>query len=354
MGIKDLLKYARKRGYKDGKIIDIAEMRGSKVAVDVSIWAYRAKNAESETNKYPIIRYFLRMIHRFVTNNIYPVFVFDGKSPKMKMGELHKREKKAKDQLMRYERNEDAIKKIEVLMSDDDVLLDTIPERNNNVDSEKYTVLLRKRKKYLQSLNKPKKEDYDLLKAVLDSMFIPYIVIDHHDAEHLCSYLQAHGKVKWIMSSDTDCLVIPGVTGIIHGYKNNIDQFDIHYKKDIMDALGFHDERQLLNYAVLLGGDYNDRIYREGMIKSWKFITNSHDCGEEIARKKHKNYDDIIFMFTYDFYQNPSDVEDVYYFIDLTNKVLFTIMKCDNCPVKDDQMIMDILANITIGLRNIG
>ena len=85
MGIRNLNHYLRQNCPNSIKCINIAELSGKKIAVDISIYLYKyeAENALLE-NMYS-------MLSIFIYYNIIPIFIFDGKAPPEKKALLKKR-----------------------------------------------------------------------------------------------------------------------------------------------------------------------------------------------------------------------------------------------------------------------
>jgi 5'-3' exonuclease len=313
--IRDLKRYF---GYRPGNI-RIENMRESKVAVDVSIWCFKAKYAMNEYNKEPIVRYFIEMILNFVSENIYPIFVFDGISPKLKELTAVKRNKES-------ERKKVKIKKIEKEMNE---ITSGLQSYGIVMDTDamiRYNILQKDHKRYTKELNlRPTSEELDQLRLVLNLIGIPHITMDHHDAENLCSYLQKIGYVKWVLSSDSDCL-ISGASNIIYDYSSKRRNYSIHYKSEIMKCLGFVNDAQLLHYSILLGTDYNDRIYGNGPKKCHSLVTYSTDFGVTEVNSLYEHYPKIFNEFNYDYIHGDPEFKDKYKFMGADNKKLFQFM----------------------------
>jgi|TARA_B110000261_G_scaffold161656_1_gene203533 hypothetical protein len=85
MGIRYLNKYITRKCARDIREISIYELRGSKVAIDASIYMYRFKSEEC------LIDGMYQMAMLLRKTGITPVFVFDGKPPREKMPLLKQR-----------------------------------------------------------------------------------------------------------------------------------------------------------------------------------------------------------------------------------------------------------------------
>ena len=85
MGIKHLNKFFKENASESTKLISLSELSGKKIAVDISIYLYRYIADNS------LIDSMYLMLILFRTNNITPVFIFDGKPPEEKKDLLQKR-----------------------------------------------------------------------------------------------------------------------------------------------------------------------------------------------------------------------------------------------------------------------
>ena len=96
MGIKHLNQFLRSECGESIKNIQIAELSGKKIAIDISIYAYKYESNDS------LIENIYIMLSIFRQNNITPVFVFDGKPPTEKKALLEKRREDKKEAEQEY------------------------------------------------------------------------------------------------------------------------------------------------------------------------------------------------------------------------------------------------------------
>ena len=88
MGIKLLNRFLREKCHDAIYEIDIASLKGKKIAIDISIYLYRGKeNGELFSNIY-----FMCSLFRY--HDIHPIFVFDGKPPPEKKKVFVKRKER--------------------------------------------------------------------------------------------------------------------------------------------------------------------------------------------------------------------------------------------------------------------
>ena len=92
MGVKDLNRYIRTNCPKSINCINMSELSGKKIAVDISIYLYKFEGENM------LLENIYLMMSIFRHYNIFPIFVFDGKPPIEKHAILNKR-RAAGDQL---------------------------------------------------------------------------------------------------------------------------------------------------------------------------------------------------------------------------------------------------------------
>ncbi|XP_078063678.1 flap endonuclease 1, partial [Mustelus asterias] len=161
----------------------IKQYFGRKIAIDASMSIYQfliavrqdgnvLQNEEGETTSH-LMGMFYRTI-RMIENGIKPVYVFDGKPPQLKSGELTKRS----------ERRAEAEKQ-----------LAEAQETGNAENIEKFN----------KRLVKVTKQHNDECKQLLELMGIPYIEAPC-EAEASCAALVKAGKVYAVATEDMDAL----------------------------------------------------------------------------------------------------------------------------------------------------
>ena len=85
MGIKHLNRFLKENSSTSIKFVNIAELSGKKIAVDISIYMYRYASDDN------LIENMYLMLSVFRHYNIIPIFIFDGKPPTEKKELLIKR-----------------------------------------------------------------------------------------------------------------------------------------------------------------------------------------------------------------------------------------------------------------------
>ncbi|XP_050491430.1 flap endonuclease 1 [Bombus huntii] len=232
---------------------------GRKVAIDASMCLYqfliavRSEGAQltsvnGETTSH-LMGIFYRTI-RLVEQGIKPVYVFDGKPPNLKGGELAKR----------AERRDETQK-----------LLQAAEEAGNAEDIEKFN----------RRLVKVTKEHAEEAKQLLQLMGIPYIDAPC-EAEAQCAALVKAGKVFATATEDMDaltfgCNVLLRRLTFSEARKMPVQEF--HFDK-VLEDLGLnHDE--FIDLCIMLGCDYTSSIKGVGPKRAIELI-KTHRSLEKI------------------------------------------------------------------------
>ncbi|KAK2155075.1 hypothetical protein LSH36_250g03077 [Paralvinella palmiformis] len=260
MGIHGLSKVIGDYAPSAVKENEIKNFFGRKVAIDASMCIYQfliavrqdgnvLTNAEGETTSH-LMGLFYRTI-RMVENGIKPVYVFDGKPPDMKSGELSKRKEKR-------EEAEKALQKAE--------------EAGEQENVEKYS----------KRLVKVTREHNEECKQLLKLMGIPYVNAPC-EAEAQCAALVKAGKVYAVGTEDMDALTFGSTVLLRHltfseARKMPIKEF---YLDRVLREMNLSQE-EFIDLCILLGCDYCDSIRGIGPKRAYDLI------------KQHKNIEDIL------------------------------------------------------------
>jgi flap endonuclease-1 len=218
---------------------------------------------------------------RLLENGIKPVYVFDGKPPDMKGGELAKRQER---------RNE----------AQDN--LDKATEAGDSENVEKFT----------RRLVKVTKEHGDDCRKLLKLMGVPYIEAPC-EAEAQCCALVKAGKVYGVGTEDMDVLTFGGEVLLRHltfseARKMPIKEF--HLQK-ILQGLDFTYE-QFIDLCILLGCDYCETIKGIGpkraldLIREHKTIEN---VIEHIDKDKYQISENWNYKKARELFKNPEVID---------------------------------------------
>eukprot|EP00096_Caligus_rogercresseyi_P009855 TRINITY_DN3442_c0_g1_i1.p1 TRINITY_DN3442_c0_g1~~TRINITY_DN3442_c0_g1_i1.p1 ORF type:complete len:384 (+),score=130.56 TRINITY_DN3442_c0_g1_i1:145-1296(+) len=248
---------------------EIKNYFGRKVAIDASMSLYQfliavrgdggnqLTNAEGETTSH-LMGTFYRTI-RMVENGIKPVYVFDGKPPNLKSGELEKRSEKR---------------------SEAEAALEKAKEAGDTTEIDKQA----------RRLVKVSSVHVEEAKTLLKHMGIPYVSAPC-EAEAQCAELAKGGLVYGVGTEDMDALTFGTNVLLRHltfsdARKMPIKEF--HMSK-ILEGFGLSQE-EFVDLCILLGCDYCDKIRGIGPKSAYKLISEHKSIDNLIAHidlKKH-------------------------------------------------------------------
>ncbi|EED90855.1 exonuclease [Thalassiosira pseudonana CCMP1335] len=267
MGIKGLAKLLSDEAPLSLKEVPLSHLHGRKLAIDASMAIYQfliavrsggpggqnaammLTNADGETTSH-IQGIFNRTI-RFISEGIRPVYVFDGKPPQFKSGELLKRREKRL-------KAEQALKAAE--------------ESGNIEEQDKQSKRL---------VRAGTKENEDCIK-LLTLMGVP-VIRAPCEAEAQAAALARSGKVYAAATEDMDALTFRSpvmVRKMTFANASKSDVQQIFYDKAIEGLEITHD--QFVDLCILLGCDYCDTIKGIGPKTALKLI------------REHKNIETIL------------------------------------------------------------
>jgi flap endonuclease-1 len=228
MGIRNLNRYLKESCPDSIRCINLVELSGKRIAVDISIYLYRyeAENALLE-NMYVMLSIFRHY-------NIIPIFIFDGKPPPEKKELLNKRKEEREDAQEEYEK----LKK----------LLETNNEYNYKQD---IITSMDKLKRQIVQMNKEKIEK---VKALIRAYGATYYDAPG-EADELCALLVIKKKVWACLSEDMD-LFVYGCTRVLRYFSLIGHTVVLYYTKGILEELDMT-QKEFKEVCILSGTDYN-------------------------------------------------------------------------------------------------
>lgn len=245
MGIQGLMKLICDYAPSAVKDHGINNYFGRKVAIDASMSLYQfliavrtgdgvLTSSDGETTSH-LMGFFYRTI-RMVENGIKPVYVFDGKPPVMKSGEL----------LKRAEKRADAEK--------------GLAEAQEKGDAENV-------ERFQKRLVKVTAKHVEECKRLLTLMGIPFIEAPC-EAEAQCAALVKAGKVYATATEDMDALTFGSTVVLRHltaSEQKKLPIREIHLDR-LLSEVGLS-QAQFIDLCILLGCDYCDSIKGVGPAK---------------------------------------------------------------------------------------
>lgn len=261
MGIKNLTSFLLEHCPTAIKQTQLFELRGKKVAIDVSIFLYRFKY---KGNK--LIPKFFEQINRLRMNDIIPIYIFDGIPDSLKQDTINNRKNKLIDKKNKI----DALKK-ELNETEDLSKVTEIQYKINNIDNKIIHVT---------------KDDIYKVKYLFDLLNIKHIQAQG-EADLLCSKLCTTNIVDFVISEDMDLLT--------SGTKLLVRDFNIYNNKITLYNLDMILEQLNITYdkwvelCIMLGCDYLKRITGVGPKKSFRYIKESNNISDIVNDLKLKN-----------------------------------------------------------------
>eukprot|EP00048_Salpingoeca_helianthica_P017004 m.235254 g.235254 ORF g.235254 m.235254 type:complete len:389 (-) comp19964_c0_seq1:23-1189(-) len=264
-GLSKLIGDQAPRAVKEG---EITAYEGRKIAVDASMSIYQfliavrqngdtLTNEEGETTSH-LSGMFYRTI-RMISSGLKPIYVFDGKPPVMKSGELAKR----------AERREAA-----------EVELAKAQEAGDEEGVDKFS----------RRLVKATKQHSEDCKTLLTLMGVPYFEAPC-EAEAQCAALVKAGKAFAVGTEDMDALTFGSSFVLRHltfseARKMPIKEFCLAKALTEMELT----MEEFIDLCILLGCDYCDTIRGIGPARAITLIKQHHSIEEILKHLDTKKY----------------------------------------------------------------
>mmetsp|Transcript_27356 Transcript_27356/g.38172 ORF Transcript_27356/g.38172 Transcript_27356/m.38172 type:complete len:373 (-) Transcript_27356:107-1225(-) len=294
MGIKGLMKFVSDMSPESIKNGQMKSYFGRKVAIDASMSLYQflvavrsGPDAQMLTNEAGEVTSHLQgLFHRTIRimdSGLKPVYVFDGKPPQLKAGELANRKEskeKAKAELKKAE------------------------ESGTQEEVNKF-------KRRLVRVTKEQNED---CKKLLRLMGVPFVNASG-EAEAQCAALCKAGLVYGTATEDMDALTFGTPILLRHltfSEARKLPIVEINLKRALEDMEYTMD--QFIDFCILCGCDYTLAIRGIGPKSAYKLIKehkNIETVLENINKEKYKiNKEAFLFQEARALFKNP-DVVDV-------------------------------------------
>jgi flap endonuclease-1 len=297
MGIKDLYKVICDTVPGAVKEDEIKNYFGRKIAIDASMSLYQflisirgADGATTLTDSAGeatshILGMFYRTI-RMLVNGIKPCYVFDGKPPTLKTGELARRSKRAKEAKEEF----------------------AAAKEEGDADEAA---------KQAKRTTRVSKEQADEVKRLMCLMGVP-VVEAPCEAEAQCAALARAGLVWAVGTEDMDALTFGAPILLRHlNYAESRKEpiLEIHLDR-LLAGLGFTMD-QFVDLSILLGCDYMDTIRGIGRVRALELMQR-HRSMEQVLktvdRTKHPvpesfPYEEVREMFRRPEIADPATIE---------------------------------------------
>ena len=231
MGVKNLNKFLRETCKNDSiRRVNLSELSGKKIAIDVSIYLYKYQSQSLIENIYS-------MLSIFYYYKIIPIFIFDGKPPTEKTAVLKKRKQNKLQAEAEYN-----LLKIK-LQENKNILV------QDKQEIEETMQMLKKQFVYI------KKNQITKVKELISSYGAMYFEAEG-EADSLCAQLVIENKVWACLSEDMDMFVY-GANRVLR-YLSLINHTVVLYDMEkLLNELDIT-QQELREICVLSGNDYSN------------------------------------------------------------------------------------------------
>lgn len=324
MGIKIINPYLQSKNNKGLKKTKLTKYMFKTVIVDVSNFLFRY--LYSQGDKYLIG--FLMIFDILVSNNIYPIFCFDGLPPIEKSKTLRKRQTQIRE---RQKKNVDVSQALQLI---DEILTEKYQQFHDHTSDQKqinenlypkkeyesffYELLLNgskpdsklitipeitrikekleeEKKKNQQKCTRITKKTIENLKKMFDIMDIKYIHSkDQIEADLLCAEMVKQGLVEVMITDDLDPLAL-GCPRTLRDFSYDAKKEATEYNlTEIIEDMGLSSYNEFLDICLICGTDYTTKIIQiksvddlENIIKDLK---KKSDWEDKIPKLIRENY----------------------------------------------------------------
>ena len=234
MGVRMLNRYLREFSSSAMKQITMNELRGKKIAIDVSIFMYQFKGNEK------LLESMYNMIMLFRDYNVIPVFIFDGAPPDEKLEVLNERDASKKHA-------KEVCKKLENELREN--------EKLDNQEKKRIEIELNnEKKKCLRITN----ANIRSVKELMNVLGVNYLVAEG-EADDLCVYLVKKRIVWACMTEDMDMFVY-GCQRVLRNFNLEKGTMTLYSMIEILKNLNMN-QFEFRDVCLLAGTDYNRSKY---------------------------------------------------------------------------------------------
>lgn len=283
MGIKDLKPTIQKRCPEKIRTINISDLAGVRIALDIMVFLYKYLRSVGEDNW---IAFMIQCLSTFARHRVDIVCVFDGKNvPIEKEKEREKRRKDANSIFTKIEELKlllDIVRKGKGPIEDTKQInaINDILDRQRKIEGQSI-VNFSKRSTVIwvltQTLNKWEKqtlfvnsEHIRITKELCKILRIP-VYQAKGEGETICACLCLSGNVDAVYTQDTDVLAY-GCPVQLFDFDVKNETMNMIYLQDILDCFEFTFD-QFRDFCIMLKCDYNERAPDIGPAKAFELIT---------------------------------------------------------------------------------
>ena len=230
MGIRNLNKYLRDKCPDSIRVLNMADLDGKRIAVDISIYLYKYEGDNM------LLENMYLMLSIFRHHNITPIFIFDGKPPPEKKELLMKRKEDKKEAQQEYNKLQKSL--------EDNTQFD-------ETEKQEIVATMDQLKKQFIHINKDKIEQ---VKELIRAYGATYYDAPG-EADELCALLVLKKKVWACLSEDMD-LFVYGCSRVLRYFSLMNHSVVLYHMKGILDELSLN-QKEFREICILSGTDYN-------------------------------------------------------------------------------------------------
>lgn len=283
--------------------VSVSDYEGRKIAFDVSIFVntYYYRNRAQEPNV--VVKEFRKLVNNALDENIYPIFVMEGRKLKLKANEHKKRQadRERKEELLdeckkrRVRMEEEATEKGYVLgqhkMLPTGMIIPTSAARKLEVGTPEESMFIKQYmnvcdeyEKRIQMSGRPSKEHFDAVLSYLEGEEVG-IEFAEDEAERHCSLLCKTGKVYAVATQDYDAVPFGAPKIVMNWDTRNMKEIDLAVA---LDELGWNMD-QLIDFCILCGCDFSEKVPQIGPKKAYNLVCK-HGCIENMWPRLKPNF----------------------------------------------------------------
>jgi len=305
MGVKKLLTFLN--NYKN--LItekNLSDYKGYTIAIDISLLIYKLVIGFRNTGTDVInakgerITHMIGLFNKIIlllTNDIVPVFVFDGKPSELKYKTINDR------------------KQIKLFYNE------KLKVANNEEDKIKY----------FKKTTTVTKKELDECKELIELMGIPYIIAPE-EADSQCAYLAKVGLVNAVYTDDMDVLTFgsPVIIKNLISIKNKPIEINLN---NILNEIKLNYD-QFIDFCILLGCDYSNGISNINYNIIYTYYLRNKNIIDTLHELKNNNY-------------NVPNILDIDNIKEYYKNAPYTYITSNELKIKsfDKNKIVDLLVN---------
>lgn len=317
MGIRYLNKFLKESCPESIRCINMADLSGKRIAVDISIYLYKYEADDT------LLESIYLMLAIFQHYNVVPIFIFDGKPPIEKKELLQKRKEDKMHAQEEYTRLKHKL--------------------SSNIDTDDAQDIINAMDQLKKQFIHISRDKIESVKDLIRAWGCTYYDAPC-EADELCAMLVTKKKVWACMSEDMDMFVY-GCNRVLRYFSLVSHNVVLYYMKGILNEINMT-HKEFKEICIISGTDYNTNangknndIHLLQVIKLFKKYKNQENVNEN--KNKQKTFYDWLYENSH--YEPDIDLlEKINKMFDLTENHfdldVFKKIKIANGPTKDEQI----------------